>query len=132
MKKQNKPWHSVVGTTKSVQFSSGPLIKSILASSAFLLVFSPDEMNGILLSDRGIIDNFPIEALDGISDKTIGIYINPMNNTDLSSTRAIMERVYDLSLGAFSLRKFNSLDVLIAPPDLTKLKRYSNLSSIKR
>src|SRR5690606_12969203 len=44
-------------------FSEGPLIKPVLASAAFPVVLSPVEIEGVLYSDGGIVNNFPIELI---------------------------------------------------------------------
>ena len=52
-------------------FESGQLIKPLLASSAFPGLFSPVDMNNIIYADGGILDNFPIEPILDLCQKTL-------------------------------------------------------------
>ena len=51
----------VGGVSKIV--SEGPLINTILASAAFSVVLTPLKVDGTLLADGGILNNFAIEPL---------------------------------------------------------------------
>lgn len=122
-----------IENAKSHVFHSGPLIKAILASSAFPMLFSPVTIDGVLYADGGIMNNFPLEPLKDICDKMIGIYVNPISplkKSDLSSTFSIMERAYHLSVGASSLKKFDAFDLLIIPKALGKYDTF-NVSNVE-
>ena len=54
-------------------FSEGPLVKILMATSAYPVVFSPIEIDGILYADGAILNNFPVEPLIGKCKKIIGI-----------------------------------------------------------
>lgn len=113
---------------QSKVFHSGQLIKTILASSAFPMVFSPVEIDDVLYADGGIMNNFPIEPLSGVCDKIIGVYVNPivhLKKEAMNSSLAILERSYHLSIAASSLQKFDKLDVLVSPKGLSKYDTFS-------
>lgn len=55
-------------------FSSGELLRPVLASSALPPVFSPVTIDGRLYADGGIMNNFPLEPLTGKADCIIGCY----------------------------------------------------------
>ncbi len=115
-------------SAKSKIFKSGPLINTILASSAFPMVFSPVTIDNVMYADGGIMNNFPIEPLEGVCDKIIGVYVNPINSVkkeELDSTLSVLERSYQLSIGASSVRKFEKFDVLISPEALSKFDTFS-------
>jgi NTE family protein len=117
-----------IENAKSQVFHSGPLIRTILASSAFPMIFSPVTIDDVLYADGGIMNNFPIEPLEDICDKIIDIYVNPINplkKTDLKTTLSIMERAYHLSIGASSLKKFKAFDILIAPEELSQYETFN-------
>ncbi|MDR9448615.1 MAG: patatin-like phospholipase family protein, partial [Psychroflexus sp.] len=63
-------------TAESVQLDSGSLALAMTASGAIPSIFKPMEVNGKLLSDGGITDNYPIERLrrKGM-DKIIGVNV---------------------------------------------------------
>ncbi|MEQ8362886.1 MAG: patatin-like phospholipase family protein [Cyclobacteriaceae bacterium] len=113
---------------KSKVFHSGPLVNTILASSAFPMVFSPVTIDDILYADGGIMNNFPIEPLEGICDKIIGVYVNPIKDlkkNDFTSSLSILERSYQLSVGASCIQKFDRFDILISPKELSKYDTFS-------
>ncbi|MEZ4945466.1 MAG: patatin-like phospholipase family protein [Cyclobacteriaceae bacterium] len=113
---------------KSTVFHSGPLIRTILASSAFPMVFSPVTIDDVLYADGGIMNNFPIEPLEKICDKIIGVYVNPIKDVkkeDMDSSLSVLERSYHLSIGAACLQKFDRFDVLISPKELSKYDTFS-------
>jgi len=113
---------------KSKVFHSGPLIQPILASSAFPMVFSPVTIDDVLYADGGIMNNFPVEPLEGICDKLIGVYVNPIKDLkkeDVTSSLAVLERSYQLSVGASCFQKFDRFDILISPKELSKYDTFS-------
>ena len=113
---------------QSKLFDSGELIRTILASSAFPMVFSPVTIDDVLYADGGIMNNFPIEPLEEVCDKIIGVYVNPiihLKKEQMNSSLAILERSYHLSIAASSLQKFNKLDVLVSPKGLSKYDTFS-------
>ena len=113
---------------KTKIFESGPIIKAILASSAFPMVFSPVTIDDVMYADGGIMNNFPIEPLEGVCDKIIGVYVNPINSAtkeELDSTLSVLERSYHLSIGASSVRKFEKFDVVISPEALSEYDTFS-------
>jgi NTE family protein len=63
-------------TAEAVQLDSGSLALAMTASGAIPSIFKPMEVNGKLLSDGGITDNYPIERLrrKGM-DKIIGVNV---------------------------------------------------------
>lgn len=102
-------------------FQSGPLVDTILASSAFPLVFSPYKVGEGLYADGGIVNNFPVEPLIDECDYIIGIYVNPLKNTEaaqLSNSIRVMERVYQITTRYSSLLKFEDCNRIILPQEL--------------
>lgn len=102
---------------------SGPLIKILMASSAYPVVFSPIEMDGILYSDGAILNNFPVEPLLGKCQKIIGINVHrrqEIKNSDISSSYKLFRRAYDIGIHYSNFKKYKYCDVVIAPDDLKK------------
>jgi NTE family protein len=58
--------------------NSGDLAKLILASCALTPVFAPVEYAGETYIDGGFYDNLPAAALGSVSEKIVGINVNPM------------------------------------------------------
>jgi len=110
-------------------FSKGPLIKILMASSAYPVVFSPIEMDGILYADGAILNNFPVEPLQGKCDKIIGINAHRrkvINNSEMTSSYKIFKRAYEIAAHYSYFRKYNDCDVVIAPDNLSKYSTLRN------
>ncbi len=104
-------------------FSSGPLIKILMASSAYPVVFSPIEMDNILYADGAILNNFPVEPLMGKCDKIIGINVHrrkEVKNSEITSSYKLFRRAYDIGVHYSNFKKYKYCDVVIAPDDLKK------------
>ncbi len=105
-------------------FSEGPLIDTLIASSALPPVFSPVEINGSLYSDGGILNNFPIEPLENKFEKIIGSFVNPLKPIDksnINSTIKLIYRVYHIGLDANDIIKFPRCNFVLSPPELSKI-----------
>ena len=116
----------LVGKTKF--FHEGPLINAILASAAFPVVLSPIIIDDILYADGGITNNFPVEPLIGQCDKIIGVYVNPLNeikSKDLTSSRILMIRAFEIGMANTSIKKFNQCDLVIVPEELKNMGVFS-------
>ena len=104
-------------------FSSGILIKPLIASSALPPIFSPIDIKGKLYSDGGILNNFPTEPLEGC-DIIIGSFVNPIaiiEKSEIDSSIKLLYRVYHIGLEANNLQKFNKCNYVFAPTELNKI-----------
>ncbi len=109
-------------------FSSGELIKPVLASASFPGVFTPIHINNGAYVDGGIINNFPVKPLKPFCDKIIGVFINSLETVDikdLNHSYKILNRSLQISLGNQSLHKFKECDFVICPAGLTKFGIFS-------
>lgn len=112
-----------------VVFSSGPLISAILASASMPLIFSPIEIDGRLYADGGIVNNFPVERLNGLCDVIIGSYAGPLRHVDhddLDNRLAVSQRALDIGIFLASRAKFHTCDVLLCPPELARFRSLDN------
>lgn len=112
-------------------FDSGPLIKPLLASCAFPGLFSPVEIDGVLYSDGGILDNFPVAPLEGICDVMIGVYTSPLDKIGpdgLKYSINVLERAIRINYSIRSHAKFEKCQLMINPK---KLADYSLLDMKK-
>ena len=106
-------------------FSSGELIRPLLASAALPPVFNPVTINGRLYADGGIMNNFPLEPLTNKVDYIIGCYTSGMKETAktvLKSPLQLANRVNRLMLHANSREKLCATDILFRPKDLEYIK----------
>ncbi|MDH3744771.1 MAG: patatin-like phospholipase family protein [Acidobacteriota bacterium] len=102
-------------------FTSGPLVRAILASSSVPMVFAPTELSKRWLVDGGIINNFPVEPLKALCDSILGVYASPLrtlDRSDLKSGLAVSHRALELGMHFASRRKFHDCDILLCPEGL--------------
>ena len=104
-------------------FNQGQLIKPLIASCALPPVFSPIEVNGSLYSDGGVLNNFPIEPLQGCS-KILGSFVNPIEEIDkaeINSSMKLMYRVYHIGLEGSNIKKFSKCNYVFYPKGINKV-----------
>lgn len=104
-------------------FSSGELIKPVLASSAFPGLFSPIKIKDKLYIDGGVLNNFPVELLKKDCKTTIGVYLNlfeTVSNSDLKHFYNVIERAIHLRIASSDEQKFSDCDIIIAPKKLSQ------------
>ena len=102
-------------------FSTGELIRPLLASSAFPGLFSPVGIEDIIYADGGILDNFPIDPIIDKVDQLIGSYVSPLDTIQPESLKYsvnVLERAIRINYSERSMRKFEACDILIRPPKL--------------
>lgn len=114
---------------RSETFSSGELIRPILASAAYPMVFTPVRIKGALYADGGIMNNFPVEPLLGQCKRLIGVYVNPTplrkhSVRELQSGLAVAERAYSLSIARDVANKLKLCDITISPEPLGKYSTF--------
>jgi NTE family protein len=110
-----------VNEGETVYFSSGELIKPIIASACVPLVFSPVVFQGKTLVDGGIISSMEVKPLRKCQ-KILGIHTNPFDrNQPVSSARLVLERCLSLSIHANARANFEFCDFVIEPSLLQKI-----------
>jgi NTE family protein len=108
-------------------WSSGALVRPLLASSAVPFVISPTRVGDRLFIDGGIINNFPVEPLFGLCDTILGIHATPLSvraEADLSSTLAVTQRALEIGMYHASKRKFHHADLVLSPPGLSRFATF--------
>lgn len=102
-------------------FSTGKLIKPLLASSAFPGLFSPVEIDQVLYADGGILDNFPTAPVLNSCETVIGVYASPLNRISpdgLKHSVNVLERAIRINYSKRSRAKFRHCALLINPAKL--------------
>jgi NTE family protein len=108
---------------RAVVFHAGPLIPAVLASCSMPMVFTPTEIDGRWFADGGIVDNFPVAAIEGRCDVILGVYASPLRVVqppDLTSSLAVLQRALEVGMYLGSESKFGRCDVLIHPEPLSR------------
>ncbi|MFD2244897.1 patatin-like phospholipase family protein [Pontibacter ruber] len=112
-----------------VYYSSGKLVRPLLASSAVPILYKPVEHEGKLLVDGGLLNNMPVEPLLGNCDFKIGVHVNPINHqATITSIRGVMERTAHLAINNNVQLRMPLCDLLLEPPEL----KYYRLTSFAK
>ncbi|MDA8686559.1 patatin-like phospholipase family protein [Robiginitalea sp.] len=102
-------------------FSKGELIKPLLASAALPPIFSPVLIDGELYSDGGIMNNFPIEPLEGKAEYILGsnvAVIQEMSPKEIRTSLQLANRTTGLMLQAINAAKTMRCHLLFEPNEL--------------
>ncbi|MEL6916654.1 MAG: patatin-like phospholipase family protein [Bacteroidota bacterium] len=105
-------------------FSSGKLIRPLLASAALPPVFSPVDLNGQLYADGGIMNNFPLEPVKDTVDVVIGSnvsIVSKLHKNALKNSLQLTGRVTGLMIYASNMEKLTSCNLVIEPEELEKI-----------
>ena len=110
----------------NVYFSTGDLIKPLVATSVVPIICKPLEYQNYLLVDGGLTNNLPVDCIINEADFRIGVHVNPLNRqVALTSFRSIFERTCQLAINNNVQQRMPLCDLLIEPPEL---KHYSLLN----
>lgn len=107
-----------VETGEEVVLDSGHLPQAVLASSAIPTVFSPVLINGRLLTDGGVVNNFPVEEMKRRgADIIIGVDVQDslVGREELSSVLEILTQINNMRTVKDMAGKVGQTDVYIAP-----------------
>lgn len=102
-------------------FSSGPLIRPLLASASIPALFTPTRFEGGLYVDGGVLDNFPVGPLEGRCRAILGVHASPLPTVtadDMGSFLAVTQRAVDIGIFAAARSRFSRVDLVIHPQQL--------------
>lgn len=103
---------------EQVILNSGYLAQAMLASSAFPSLFSPVEINGKLLIDGGVTNNYPVEEVRKMgADIIIGVDVQDdlKDRNSLRDATRILVQITNLEMIKEMKRKINITDIYIKP-----------------
>jgi NTE family protein len=107
----------------AVYFSSGELLKPVIASASIPVLFKPVIIDKIHYVDGGVLDNMPIKPIEGKCDCIVGSFVNPTGyEKTVTSLVQIAERTFMLNLSKDLDEKAKKFNVFIAPPELKNYK----------
>jgi NTE family protein len=107
---------------RAFYFSTGSLIRSVMASSAIPVIFAPVEINGKHYIDGGITNNLPVEPLVGHTDKIIGLHCNPIDKKyDQGNMKDLLERTFIMAIYGNIENRVKTCDLFLEP---YKLRNY--------
>ena len=98
------------------------LLDAIIASCSVPGLASPFKKNEMLLSDGGILNNFPSNLVRDKCDKLIGVFVSPLQDVEknqLNSIKSVATRAYELLSHSVENYKFRDCDWFISPKELS-------------
>ena len=107
-----------IETGEEVILNKGYLPQAILASSAMPTLYSPVEIDGKLLVDGGVTNNFPVEEIKELgADFIIGVDVqdNLKDRKGLDDATRILVQVSNLQMINNMAKKVKSVDVYLKP-----------------
>jgi len=107
-----------IETGQEVLINKGFLSQALLASSAFPTLFSPVEMDGRLLIDGGVRNNYPIEEVRKMgADIIIGVDVQDdlRGRKDLIDVTKILVQISNIQMNEKTKQKIANTDIYIKP-----------------
>lgn len=108
------------------------VVSAILASSAFPGVFSPVIINNKIYSDGGILNNYPVNTIQGRCDFLIGSNVNPYltkQPSKFSSIKSVALRAFEIMMMQNTFPQNELCDWHIQPEALAN---YSTFETSKK
>ncbi|MFD2563364.1 patatin-like phospholipase family protein [Aquimarina rubra] len=143
-----------IANGEQILLDKGYLPEAVSASGALPSIFSPIELDGILMTDGGVANNYPIEEIRKKgAEIVIGIDVQDslMPRDELNSVTNIMLQISNFrtieamkskmpetdvyikpSISEFSLISFDQADKIIANGEKAAFANYEKLRAIKR
>ena len=110
---------------ETVYFSSGELLKPVMASCCIPGLFEPITFNDNTFVDGGVLNNMPIEPLLGKYDYIIGSHCNPFGMQKMpKSMSSIVQKSLFLAINNNSKGRIALCDLIIEPPELKLFDPY--------
>ena len=103
---------------KTVYVNSGPILEPLIASCSIPFLFTPVIMNGTMMVDGGLLNNFPVEPFIGNVDHIIGVHVNPVRTFTHIKFRSLIERSCQMAIMNVTLPKISKCDIFLEPDDL--------------
>jgi NTE family protein len=107
-----------IETGESVLLDKGYLPQAMLASSAFPSLFSPVEIDGKLLVDGGVANNYPIDEVRKLgADVIIGVDVQEglKDRVGLKDATKILIQISNIQMNGRMKQKVSETDIYIKP-----------------
>lgn len=107
-----------IETGEEVLLNKGNLVQAMMASAAFPSLFTPVEIDGKLLVDGGVVNNYPIKEVRNLgADIIIGVDVQDdlLNRKSLKNATRILVQITNLQSIDKMKNKIKDTDVYIKP-----------------
>ncbi|HLN20746.1 MAG TPA: patatin-like phospholipase family protein [Bacteroidales bacterium] len=112
-----------INNAKAVYFSEGDLLDVIIASASIPVMFPPVRIGESMFVDGGVMDNFPVSAIEKKCKILIGSFVNQVGPIEkFSGLMKLAERTFMLSMSKEIIEKSRRFDLCIAPEALKDYK----------
>ncbi|GAB2500929.1 patatin-like phospholipase family protein [Algoriphagus taiwanensis] len=106
---------------KVVYFDEGELIKPIMASACIPGMFEPIHIGKKYLVDGGVLNNLPVEPLEGTCDFVIGVNCNHLpEESNIKNMKNLIERSVIMTMNYNVYSRKSKCDYFIEAPGLGK------------
>lgn len=106
---------------KVVYFDDGDLIPAVMASSCIPGMFEPINIGNKYLVDGGVLNNLPVEPLEGLCDVVIGVNCNHLpEESNIRNMKNLIERSVIMSMNFNVYSRKSKCDYFIESPGLGK------------
>ena len=103
-------------TGKPTYFSEGEIIRPLMASSCIPGIFDPISIDGDLYVDGGVLNNMPIDPLEGHCDSIIGVNCNQLpEEHDIGNIKRLIERTVIMAMNCNVYNRKDRCDFFIEP-----------------
>jgi NTE family protein len=106
-------------------FSSGELIRPLIASASLPLIFPAVDMNGSQYMDGGLLNNLPVEPFVGGDYPVVGVHVNPVaQHGRYRYNFQIVERTIELAINKNIRPHQKECTLYLEPPEMKKFTSY--------
>jgi len=106
---------------KVIYFDEGELIQPILASACIPGMFEPIHIKNRFLVDGGVLNNLPVEPLEGTCDVVIGVNCNHLpEESNIRNMKNLIERSVIMTMNFNVYSRKSKCDYFIEAPGLGK------------
>ncbi len=104
----------------TLYYDKGPLLAPMTASCSIPLIFSPVHLEGNMMVDGGLLNNFPIEPIREKCDYIIGVHVNPLGPFKGVRFKGLLERCFQMAIMSATKTKAGMCDLYMEPEALSK------------
>lgn len=106
---------------QTVYFSEGEIIRPLMASSCIPGIFDPIAIGEDFFVDGGVLNNMPIDPLEGNCDYIIGVNCNHQTEEHhITNIKKLIERTVVMAMNCNVYNRTARCDFFIEPPGLAR------------
>jgi NTE family protein len=106
-------------------FSSGEIIRPLIASASIPLIFPAVDIDGSQYLDGGLLNNLPVEPFLGNEYPIVGVHVNPIAKHERYQYNfQIIERTIELAINKNIRTRKQECTLYLEPPEMKKFTSY--------